>query len=127
METLIKQIMKFGIVGVIAFIIDYGTLYMFVEFFNINYLLAAALSFAISVIFNYIASMAYVFKRRNDMSKNREFVIFVFLSLIGLLINQIIMWICVEKISIFYMLAKIFATTVVMIWNFISRKMFLEG
>ena len=119
--------MKFGIVGVIAFIIDYGTLYMFVEFFNINYLLAAALSFAISVIFNYIASMAYVFKRRNDMSKNREFVIFVFLSLIGLLINQIIMWICVEKISIFYMLAKIFATTVVMIWNFISRKMFLEG
>lgn len=126
MKELFKQIFKFGIVGVIAFIIDYGVLYVLVEIFSIYYLLASAISFTISVIFNYLASMKFVFERREDISRNKEFIVFVLLSIIGLLINQAIMWILVEKINIFYMLSKIVATVFVMVWNFASRKLFLE-
>ena len=70
--------------------------------------------------------MKYVFERRNNISLKREFIVFLILSIVGLIINQIIMWISVDKLNIFYMISKIFATFIVMVWNFVSRKVFLE-
>lgn len=60
-QTLMAQIMKFGVVGVLAFLIDYGVLYVLTEFIGIYYLTSAAISFTVSVIFNYLCSMKYVF------------------------------------------------------------------
>ena len=54
---LIAQFMKFGVVGVIAFVIDYGLLALLTEVFGVNYLVSATISFTVSVIFNYLASM----------------------------------------------------------------------
>lgn len=54
--------MKFGIVGVIAFIIDWGILNILVGAFHMHNVLAATISFIISLIFNYVASMKMVFK-----------------------------------------------------------------
>lgn len=53
-------------------------------------------------------------------------MIFVILSLIGLGINEACMWFTVEMLGIHYMISKIGATAVVMVYNFISRKMFIE-
>lgn len=126
MKKLIAQIMKFGIVGILAFLIDYGVLYFLTEICGVYYLLSSMFSFIVSVIFNYLASMKYVFAGREGMNKYREFSIFVILSIIGLGINQLGMWIMVDKLHIFYMISKIFVTALVMIWNFISRKKCLE-
>lgn len=127
MKKLLAQIMKFGIVGVIAFFIDYGMMILLTEVFNVWYLLSSMISFVVSVIFNYIASMKYVFSGKEGMSKRKEFVIFVILSVIGLGINQFGMWLMVDKLLIHYMLSKIFVTAVVMVWNFVTRKIFLEN
>ena len=126
MKKLIDQIFKFGIIGALAFVIDYGIMILLTEVFNVNYLISSGISFTISVIFNYICSMKYVFVSRDDMSKQKEFIIFVILSVIGLGINQIIMWLMVDKLGIFYAIVKLFATAVVMVWNFVTRKIFLE-
>ena len=125
-KKLIDQIFKFGIIGALAFVIDYGIMILLTEVFNVNYLISSGISFTISVIFNYICSMKYVFVSRDDMSKQKEFIIFVILSVIGLGINQIIMWLMVDKLGIFYAIVKLFATAVVMVWNFVTRKIFLE-
>ena len=53
--------------------------------------------------------------------------VFLVLSVIGLGINQLIMWIAVDKGHIFYMISKIGATAVVTVYNFITRKIFLEN
>lgn len=126
MKKLIGQIMKFGVVGVIAFCIDYGVMIFLTEVFHIWYFLSAMISFVVSVVFNYIASMKYVFVGKEDMSKRREFVIFIALSVIGLGINQLGMWVMVDLLHIHYMISKIFVTGVVMVWNFVSRKVCLE-
>lgn len=126
MKKLISQILKFGVVGVIAFLIDYGVLILLTECFHVFYLLSAMISFTVSVVFNYIASMRYVFTGREDMSRSREFVLFVVLSLIGLVINEVFMWLLVDKMFIHYMISKIFVTAIVMVWNFVTRKLFLE-
>lgn len=127
MKKLIAQLMKFGVVGVIAFIIDYGLMVLLTEAFGVNYLLSATVSFAVSVTFNYFASMRYVFRHKEGMSKRREFVIFVVLSVIGLGINDLIMWLGTGLWGISYLITKLVATFIVMVWNFITRKIFLDA
>ena len=58
--------------------------------------------------------------------EDKEFIIFVVLSLGGLLLNQVMMYVFVDYMNVYYMLAKIVATAIVMIYNFISRKLILE-
>lgn len=131
MKKLLEQIVKFGIVGIIAFVIDYAVLFVLAHFCGMDSIAAATISFTVSVIFNYIASMKYVFVGRTDQSKTQQFVIFIILSVIGLLINDGIM-ILLNNVLIsllptfYYMFSKIVATAVVMVWNFITRKIFLE-
>nr|WP_239452243.1 GtrA family protein [Collinsella intestinalis] len=121
------QIVKFGIVGVIAFAIDFGVLVFLTEVFGLNPVVSATISFIVSVIFNYLASMRYVFSHREGMSRQREFVIFVVLSAVGLGINDALMWLGTEVVTLDYRLVKLVATAVVMVWNFVTRKIFLEG
>ena len=119
--------MKFGVVGFIAFFIDYGLLALLTEVFSVNYLVSATISFTASVVFNYVASMRYVFTHKEGMSRRREFIIFVVLSVIGLGINNALMWAGVEVAHVHYLIVKIFATAVVMVWNFVTRKIFLDA
>lgn len=126
MKKLIEQIMKFGIVGFLCFFIDYFVLFAATEILGINYLISSGISFSVSVIINYILSTKFVFQTKQDTNKMKEFILFVILSLVGLGINQIIMWFTVEKVSIYYLLGKIVATAIVMVYNFITRKIFLE-
>lgn len=125
-KKLIAQFMKFGIVGMIAFLIDYGLMVALTEFFGVPYLISNTISFTVSVVFNYVASMRYVFERRDDMSRRREFIIFVVLSIIGLILNDLFMWLFVSVWFIDYRIAKIIVTVLVAIWNFVTRKIFLE-
>lgn len=123
-NKLIKQIIKFGIVGVIAFVIDYGTLVILKELFNINLFISTEIAFIISVIVNYILSIKFVFDVKN---KNNNFIPFIILSFMGLLLTELIMYIGVDKIKITYLIVKIVATIIVMVFNFITRKILLEN
>lgn len=143
MQKIIKQFLKFGVVGGLAFFIDYFLLMFLTTVIGLNYLISAPISFSVSLIFNYICSMKYVFEGREDLSKKKEFIIFLILSLIGLGINQIVIWFMMdgfpqiwtglETIFTFEFhkkmkltLAKLLATFIVMVWNFIGRKLLLE-
>ena len=125
-ENLLIQIFKFGIVGVIAFLIDYIVLFCCKEFIGLSVLLSAAIAFTVSVIYNYIASVKWVFDVNKEKSAKKNFVIFIILSIIGLIITEIIMWIGSDIMKINYLIVKIIATAIVMVFNFITRKMFLE-
>ena len=122
MKKLFEQIIKFGLVGFLCFFIDYGIMVFLTEIVNINYLISSGISFTVSVIVNYILSLTFVFDTKKG-NKIKEFVIFIILSVIGLGINQVLMWFCVDILGIFYMISKIGATAVVMVYNFITRKL----
>lgn len=83
--------------------------------------------------------MRYVFASKDDMSKKKEFIIFAILSIIGAGLNALILYLCVDvayagsvmlqgMISDKWMniVAKVVATAIVMVYNFITRKIFLE-
>lgn len=148
MQKLVQQLIKFGFVGAICFVIDYiiGLIVLNVlltllsaNYFEIASVVGSAVGFTVSVIVNYILSFKFVFERKDDLDKRAEFVIFVLLSIVGLIINSLIIWIAVGPVygnssflqenagyNLVYTGAKIAATAIVMIYNFITRKIFLE-
>lgn len=119
------QLIKFAIVGVIAAIVDVGVLVLLKELLNVHVLLASTISFAVSVTVNYILSMTFVFKGKNE-NKIKEFIIFVLLSIGGLCLNELIIWLGTEFTPVHYLVIKVLAMVIVPVYNFITRKIFLE-
>ena len=125
-ESLLIQIFKFVIVGGIATIIDWLIYFILYKFIKLEPIIANIISFSVSVVYNYYASCKYVFKVNKEKSKTRQFTEFIIFSLIGLGINELLIFIFVNKLSWNAMLVKILATIIVMVFNFITRKKFLE-
>lgn len=126
MKKLILQMVKFGAVGFLCFFIDYGIMLLLTELAGVNYLISCSISFSVSVIVNYLLSMHFVFAAKANMKKRTQFVIFVILSVIGLGLNQLFMWLFVDLVHIPYQIAKLAVTAIVMLFNFVTRKVFLE-
>ena len=126
MKKLILQMVKFGAVGFLCFFIDYGIMLLLTELAWVNYLISCCISFSVSVIVNYLLSMHFVFAAKANMKKRTQFVIFVILSVIGLGLNQLFMWLFVDLVHIPYQIAKLAVTAIVMLFNFVTRKVFLE-
>ena len=129
-KKLLLQFCKFGLVGTLCFCIDYGLMILLTERTGLHYFTSSAISFTVSVVVNYILGELTGQGRRLEQALAagpQEMAIFVALSLVGLALNQMIMWIAVELFRIFYAVAKILSTMLVTTYNFISRKLFLEA
>lgn len=139
MKNLLNQIMKFGIVGLFCFFIDFGITTGFTNLLGIHYLVSKFLGFVVSAVVNYLLSIKFVFTQKKEMDKKKEFTVFLILSAFGLLINEIVMYLCIDGIyarsgqlqelvshANMVALSSILATGIVMVYNFISRKLFLE-
>lgn len=80
----------------------------------------------VSVVVNYLLSMRFVFEPREGVSKAREFSVFLLLSISGLLLTEMLMWYSVERLHFHYLFSKIVVTGIVMVYNFVTRKTFIE-
>lgn len=126
MNKLINQIAKFGVVGVVCFGIDYSLMILLTEFGGLDYLLSSGISFSVSVVVNYLLSMCFVFQSKKNANKTKEFVLFVVLSVTGLMLTEALMWVGVEQFKLRYTFSKVIVTGIVMIYNFVTKKIFLE-
>ena len=125
-EKLLLQIFKFVIVGGTATILDWIIYYICYNFFHIEPLIANIISFTISVIYNYIASVTWVFDVNKEKSKVRIFIEFIIFSILGFLLSEFLLWLGIHKLGLNAMLVKILSTIIVMVFNFVTRKIFLE-
>ena len=121
MKKLFGQIIKFGAVGFLCYFIDYFIMVALTELAGIPSFVSSACSYTISTVVNYILSITVVF----DADKEA---------------NQLMMWAGTSWLEglmgrnsalaayarYAYMVVKIFATAVVMVYNFITRKIFIE-
>lgn len=123
-NTLI-QLFRYLFVGGTAFVVDAGCLFL-LEMMGLNYLVAAVFAFISGLIVNFILSKMLVFKGAESGSSNGvEFLVFAIIGVIGLGLTEIIMYLCTEKLSFYFMLSKIIAAIIVLIWNFVARKLIL--
>ena len=123
-NTLI-QLFRYGFVGGIAFLVDYGILYALTEFFGLHYLLSATIAFIFGLVTNYLLSVVWVFNSHKAESRWTEFTVFALIGIIGLGLNALIMYLCTDVLAIHYLISKLISTVIVFFWNFFARKTIL--
>jgi putative flippase GtrA len=111
--------------SVVAFGLDFGVLAFLTEVCRLHYLLSAAVSFSLGVTASYILSVLWVFRVRRVSSRPVEYGLFVLIGVIGLGLNEALMWMFTEKFVLYYLLSKVAAASVVFFWNFGARKFIL--
>ena len=122
-----QQFLKFAVVGIISFAVDWLLLVFLTDACRVDYLVSTSISFLVSVALNYALSVRYVFPHRDDMSRKREFTIFAILSAIGLGLTDVFMFVGVTMLNVAYQAMKVIATFCVTWYNFFSRKRFLAS
>ncbi|WP_343557475.1 GtrA family protein [Sphingobacterium sp.] len=118
-ETILKFV-RFGIVGSIGFVIDFSITYLLKEKLKVNKFVANSFGFSLAVINNYLLNRYWTFQ---NYSPNvlKEFTLFFLACLIGLLLNNIVLYLLNEKANLSFYVAKIGSVFVVMLWNFIAN------
>jgi putative flippase GtrA len=112
-------------VGGMAFVVDYGALYLLAHYAGLHYLVAASLSYLLGMVCNYLISINWVFDFRREKQWQREFLIFFLIGIAGLILNGLIISLLVEGARLAYLVAKPIAAALILFFNFGARKMML--
>ena len=116
-EIFLWKFLKFCIVGFSGMIIDFGTTWLLKEKFKINKYIANSTGFILAASSNYLLNRLWTFHSYNPRIVT-EYASFILISVIGLAINNLIIFLLNEKMKINFYLSKLFAIGVVTIWNF---------
>jgi putative flippase GtrA len=118
--SFILKFLKFAAVGLSGLLVDYAFTYLFKEIFKFQKYVANSIGFTIAASSNYVFNRIWTFE-----SSNPDIVIeyseFLIISLIGLGLNNLILWLIISRFKINFYVAKFFAICVVTLWNFLAN------
>ena len=115
------EFVRFCFVGGLSLLVDYAVLYSLTEWADMYYLHSSAISFGVSVVFNYWLCVRYVFKGAKKQTP-RQAIIFFSTGVVGLVLNQLCMWFFVDVAGMHYLIAKLGATVIVTAWNYVTKR-----
>ena len=152
-KDLFWEIFRFLLVGGTATIVDYfvfwlfdGVLFPLVSdaawWTTVSLILSTALGFCVGLVVNWLLSISFVFrqvKNKEEATSNKAFMIFTIIGVIGLLITEIGILVLVAILPEFSLfgstallgtswakwLAKVIMTCIVLVWNYVGRKIFI--
>ena len=115
----LRQLSKFVVIGSISALINFLILYSFTEWLKVWYLISCILGFVISAIFNFLVNKFWTF---NNLIKGRQalnqLLRFSIVSVLGLVINILIIYSLTEFVGFDYRISWVFACLIVLFWNF---------
>ena len=139
MNNRMKEIVKFVFTGGVCFLIEYAALIALKEWLHLPVVAATPIAFLISVVFNYLLCVKWVFDGAAEGNRKAQ-IGFIITSLMGLALNWFLMWALTALfgedavlLSLFgievkvYMLNKVIATGLVMVWNYFTKRWLLKG
>lgn len=115
--TIFLKFIKFGVVGFSGMLIDFGITWLLKEKLKVNAYLANSLGFISAASSNYFWNRLWTFESENK-DIPLEYMSFIIISVVGLLINNLMIYLLTTKFKLNFYLAKLLAIGVVTIWNF---------
>ena len=119
------QFIKYFFASGIALFADISILYILTEYAHLYYIISATASFLAGIAITYICSKLYIFTKTSIKNKTTEFVIFLAIGIIGLILNNIFLYVFTEYLSLHYMLSKCLVILITYLWNYFARKKFI--
>lgn len=123
-NTFVRDLLKYVLVAVCALVVDLATL-LILHRLNVQYLVAATTGFVLGTIVNFLLSRGFVFRDPVIKNKIANFMAYAAIGILGLLCNNVIIWLCFSKAGFTLAVSKLAAVAVVFIWNFLARRQFL--
>ncbi len=120
MNEILLKFAKFCAVGGSGVLVDFGITYLCKEKLRLNKYLSNSIGFIIAASSNYIFNRIWTFESENQ-NITTEFFSFILVSIVGLLVNNLVLWIIHEKLKFNFYLSKIGAIGVATLWNFLAN------
>ena len=117
------QFIKFCVVGGTGVVVDFGITFLFKEKLKLNKYIANSLGFMAAASTNYLLNRWWTF-RSHDPEVAQQYVQFVGISAIGLILNNIIIYLLNDKERLNFYLSKLIAIGLVTLWNFFMNYYF---
>jgi putative flippase GtrA len=122
-QMLLWKFLKFCMVGFSGMIIDFGTTWLLKEKVKLNKYIANSTGFILAATSNYLLNRFWTFHSENKQIAT-EYLSFVLISIAGLGINNLVVYLLNDKLKLNFYLSKLFATAVVTLWNFSMNYLF---
>ena len=122
----IKEFVQYAVVGGTCTLIDFVTLYLLTTLGGVHYLISSSISFCIGVILNWILCTYWIFDFHKVQRQATEFLYYVVISLVGLVLNALLMWLFTDVLGIWFMASKLIAAGITLFYNFFARKILLH-
>lgn len=127
-RNIVGQFLRYFVTGGLAFIVDFGVFSLALYYFDIHYLIANLIGLMAGNVVNYLLSIGWVFSsEKRTMEKHRliEITVFMLISLVGMGLNEYLMYVFVGLLAIQEMVSKVGAAVIVLLYNFFARKYIL--
>ncbi len=140
-KDLLYEIIRYLLVGGIAFLADYFVFFIFEEFVfkidtHMTVAISTAMGFCTGLAVNYILSLTFVFTSAKGTKRGKtpkDMALFVIIGVIGLLLTEAGMFGGLKILSLLQidffgrnsLLVKPFVTVAVLAWNYIGRKVLI--
>lgn len=119
-KAFLFKFLKFAAVGATGVVVDYGFTYLFKEVFKVQKYISNSIGFTIAASTNYILNRIWTFESDNpDIAW--EYTEFLVISLIGLGLNNLFLWLFHSRFKLNFYVAKLIAIGIVTIWNFLAN------
>ena len=119
----LEKIGKFGIVGFIGMCVDFLITWLLKEKLRINKYIANSIGFTCAVINNFFLNLKWTF-HTGGPNVNIYFVKFILISVIGLGLNNMFIYLFNDRLSINFYVSKALAVVCVFVWNFTANNYF---
>ncbi len=126
----IKQFLSYFGVGGTSALVEWVVFTLFETQLNTPYLIATLIAFVFSTTANWILGRLFTFRKsKYNKTRLKEAALVFLVSAVGLAFNLLLMFLFVDMIGMNTHLlktgAKILATGIVFLWNFLSRKLWI--
>lgn len=118
------NLLKYGLSGALASAVDFGLFAFLVRIAQWPWFWASFVSFNLATLTGYLLSIRLVFISGARFRKHEEIVLVFAISLIGLLINQLVLFFLIS-LKADALLAKAITSIVVVSWNYLARTRFV--
>ena len=138
-EARLGEVLRFALTGGVCFLVEFAALVLLRDGLGLDTLAAVPIAFALSVVFNYVLCMRFVFRGARDGGSAAK-AGFAVTSVMGLVLNEGLMLLFRLLLGedtvlltllgypvTMYMLNKAMATLLVMVWNYLTKRAVLQS
>ena len=120
-RPVVRQFVKFSLVGLSNTIIDFGTYLLFTRIVGWHFVFANVMAFLLAASWSFVWNRRWTF-RSSDPRVQHQYVKFLVVSAVGLVLTTAILYVLVEYAGMADILAKVIAVSAVLIWNFFINR-----